>query len=228
MANFALLNVYLFVLWITVLDLCTKLLLALSFVCRLDFTSGHESPLMGFLLWKQIEPCSKETVLEMRSVHVRSKWFTELQTRATLFRHVEDSRIAHHPRNTWQTYCVRRVHLMAFCPSVVFQSCRHDICFFLELVFFFVFLFEDFCTQKGVRNETWSLLPKWARPTSTHLISLKAILILFCYFHLCIPILLFPSCFPQKKLQAYLYPMHSTCSARRMFFDLIIFSFGEG
>jgi hypothetical protein len=152
MANFALLNVYLFVLWITVLDLCTKLLLALSFVCRLDFTSGHESPLMGFLLWKQIEPCSKETVLEMRSVHVRSKWFTELQTRATLFRHVEDSRIAHHPRNTWQTYCVRRVHLMAFCPSLVFQSCRHDICFFLELVFF---LFS--CSKISVHKKVYEM-----------------------------------------------------------------------
>jgi hypothetical protein len=142
---FTLLNMYVFLLWLTVLDPCTQLLLALSFVCRLDFTLGHESPFMFFLLWKQIEHCSKETVLKTRSVHESSKWFTELQTWATLFRHVEDSPIAHHRRNTWQTYCVRLVHLMGFCPSLVFWRCRHDICFF-ELVF--VFLFAEFCTQK--------------------------------------------------------------------------------
>ena len=145
MVNFVLLNV--FVLWITVLDPCTKLLLALSFVCRLDFTSGHESTLMFFLSWKQIGPCSKETVLRMRSVHESSKWLTEVQTWATLFRHVEDSAIAHHRRYRRRMYCVRLVHLMAFCPSLVFWRCRHGICF-CELVFY---LFS--CSKRTVHKK---------------------------------------------------------------------------
>jgi len=217
---------YVFVLWITVLDPCTKLLLALSFVCRLDFTPGHESPLMFFLLWKQIEPCSKETVFKMRSVHESSEWFTELQTWATLFRHVEDSPIAHHRPYTRQTYCVRLVHLMGFCPSLVFWRCRHDICF-CELVFD---LFS--CSKSSVHKKRtkwrhgriFQMNPVYFHPTYF----LKGFLILSCHFHFCISIFLLPSCFPEQNWMHFSCTMRPTCTARPIIHDLIIFSFGEG
>ena len=217
---------YVFLLWITVLDPCTKLLLALSFVCRLDFTSGHESPLMFFLSWKQIEPCSKETVLKMRSVHESSKWFTELQTRATLFRHVEDSPIAHHRRYSQQTYCVRLVHLMGFCPSLVFWRCRYDICF-CELVFY---LFS--CLKSSVHKKRTKLKHGCIFQTNPIFFYppyfFKGFLILSCHFHLCISIFLLPSCFPEQYCFHFSYPVRPTGPVRPFIFDLIIFSFGEG
>jgi len=131
----------------------------------------------------------------MRSVHESSKWFTELQTWARLFRHVEDSRIAHHRRNARQKYGVRLVHLMGFCPSLVFLTLQTRY-LFLWACFCFVFLFEDFCTQK--KRTKW----KHARIFQMKTVCfhppyfLKGFLILSCHFHSCVSILLLPSCFP--------------------------------
>jgi hypothetical protein len=119
------------------------------------FHVGSRISINVFLVVKTDWTVLTKTVLKMRSVHESSKWFTELQTWATLFRHVEDSRIAHHRRNTWQTYCLRLVHLMGFCPSLVFWRCRHDICF----CDFFVFLLDEFSTQKVYEMKARSHLP---------------------------------------------------------------------